>query len=54
MKLQLTVSFDHPVPLNCVQWYVMILHGILVFDSIHYYSMEFDGIAGYYIVFDNI
>ena len=34
----------------------MVLHGILVFKSIHYYSMVFNGIAnaGYYIVFDDI
>ena len=23
---------------NCIQWYSMVLYGILVFDSIHYYS----------------
>ena len=32
----------------------MVLHGILVFNSIHYYSMVFNGITGYYIVFDDI
>ena len=49
---------------NCILWYMMVfmvLDGILVFDSIHWYSdgiqlylMEVHGMAGNYIVFYGI
>ena len=44
---------------NCIRWYCIILHGIrwycMAFNCIDgCYSMEFDGIAGYYIIFNGI
>ena len=45
---------DSMLDYDGIGWYSMVLHGILLLNSIHWYCMVFDGIAGYYMVFDGI